>query len=267
MAQSAARNRIYRFSEPLRWLKRGHQPSRSIPSLSPDSYIPALRFSALTRFYDPVINLTTREQLFRSRLIAQLSPAPADTILDLGCGSGTLALKIQQSEPDAEVIGLDADPEILAIARTKAADNGQAIRFDRGFSNQLPYADATFDAVVSTLFFHHLMPETRRETATEIARVLRPGGELHVADWGLPSDRLMKLLSTSIRLLDGGEPTRENFSGALPSIFEAAGLVSGVETGQIRTVFGTLALYRAIRPREAPHGEGKPTEQESGVEG
>lgn len=215
------------------------------------SYVPALGLRALTRFYDPVVRLTTREALFKRRLIEQASPAPGDRILDLGCGTGTLAILIKQAQPGAEVLGLDADPEMLARARGKADAEGAEIRFDEGFSDQLPHQDESLDAVVSTLFFHHLTPAVKRATASEIARVLRPGGELHVADWGRPSDPLMGALALGIKLLDGSEPTRENLSGSLPQIFEEAGLATVGQPWQLRTVFGTLALYRAQRPGSA----------------
>lgn len=215
--------------------------------MSEGDYIPALRARALTRFYDPLIELTTREGLFKRHLIEQASIAPGDKILDLGCGTGTLALQIKQSYPETEVFGLDADPEILARARAKAQDSGREIHFAQGLSNQLPYEDASFDRVVSTLFFHHLTLAVKRQTVTEIARVLRPGGELHVADWGRPSDPLMHAASLSIRLLDGFEPTRDNLSGALPSVFENVGLARVEQTGRLRTVFGTMAFYRAER--------------------
>jgi SAM-dependent methyltransferase len=103
--------------------------------------------------------------------------------------------------------------------------------------------------VLSTLFFHHLDPEPKRRTAREIARVLRKGGELHVADWGPPSDPAMAVAFLAIRLLDGFENTAENFHGELPRIFEEAGLARVEQTDRLRTVLGTLALYRAERER------------------
>lgn len=215
--------------------------------MSDGDFVPALRVPVLTRFYDPVVAVTTREAAFKRQLIEQASPEAGDKILDLGCGTGTLALLIKQTEPEAELFGLDADPEMLARARAKAEESGLAIQFTEGLSNKLPYEDASFDQVVSTLFFHHLKLDVKEQTAAEISRVLRPGGELHVADWGRPSDPLMHGLSTSIRLLDGFEPTRDNLSGALPSIFEQAGLANAEQTGQLRTIFGTMAFYRAER--------------------
>jgi ubiquinone/menaquinone biosynthesis C-methylase UbiE len=215
--------------------------------VSRDSYLPALRFPALTRFYDPLIRLTTRESLFKRRLVEQASPETGQRVLDLGCGTGTLALIVKERQPAADVVGLDADPEMLDQARSKADRAGVELRLDEGFSTELPYPDASFDRVLSTLFFHHLDLESKRRTAREIARVLDKGGELHVADWGRPSDPLMAAAFLGVRLFDGFENTRENARGALPSIFEQAGLEDAEQTDRLRTAFGTLALYRARR--------------------
>ena len=212
------------------------------------SYLPALRFSALTRLYDPVVRLTTREHRFKELLVEQSAPEPGQRLVDLGCGTGTLAIQVKRHQPGAEVAGLDADPEMLVRARAKAEHAGVELELTEGFSTELPYEDASFDRVLSTLFFHHLDPEPKRETAREIARVLRPGGELHVADWGHPSDPVMRVVFQGIRLLDGLSNTAENYRGELPAIFERAGLANARETDRLRTMFGSLVLYRAERP-------------------
>jgi ubiquinone/menaquinone biosynthesis C-methylase UbiE len=210
-------------------------------------YLPALRFPSLTRLYDPVVRLTTREGRFKSILIEQADPARGQRILDLGCGTGTLAIQVKQQQPQAKVVGLDADPEMLAQAGDKAERAGVELELTEGFSTALPYPAASFDRVLSTLFFHHLDPEPKRQTAREIARVLRPGGELHVADWGPPSDPAMHAAFLGIRALDGFSNTSDNYRGELPRIFEEAGLKDARQTDRLRTVFGTLALYRAER--------------------
>jgi ubiquinone/menaquinone biosynthesis C-methylase UbiE len=209
------------------------------------TYLPALRFQALTQLYDPVVRLTSREGRFKELLVDQAAPAPGQRILDLGCGTGTLALQVKQRVPQADVVGLDADPEMLAQARRKAEQAGVELELTEGFSTKLPYEDASFDRVLSTLFFHHLDPEPKRRTAREIARVLRTGGELHVADWGKPSDPIMAAAFLGIRLLDGFENTADNVNGDLPAIFEEAGLARAEQTDRLRTVLGTMALYRA----------------------
>ena len=206
-------------------------------------YVPALGLRSLTRFYDPVIAATTRERTFKARLLDQLGPGAGQRILDLACGTGTLARAIAEREPEAEVVGVDGDAEMLARARAKAPN----VHFDEAMAQELPYDDASFDAVVTSLFLHHLTRDSKLAALAEVARVLRPGGELHVADWGPPSDPLMALAFTGIRLLDGFEPTRDNARGELPAIIESAGLTDARERGCLRTMFGTLAFYSALR--------------------
>jgi ubiquinone/menaquinone biosynthesis C-methylase UbiE len=215
--------------------------------MSESGYLPALRFRALTAVYDPVIRLFTREGAFKPRLLEQAGLAAGQRVLDLGCGTGTLAIMAKEREPGAELVGLDGDPEMIRRASAKAGDAGVQIEFDEGFSTELPYPDACFDRVVSTLFFHHLTTRDKERTAAEVARVLKPGGELHVADWGRPADPVMAALFMQVRLFDGWERTSANVAGALPSLFERQGLADARERGHLRTVSGTLAFYSARR--------------------
>ncbi|MEA2479074.1 MAG: hypothetical protein QOJ07_996, partial [Thermoleophilaceae bacterium] len=185
--------------------------------VSPDeSYVPALRFRALTRVYDPVARLTVREAEFKRRLIHQAGLAQGADVLDLGCGTGTLAL--MAAARGARVTGVDGDPAVLAQARAKAARAGSDVRFDEALSFDLPYSAASFDRVLSSLFFHHLTTPDKLRTLGEVRRVLRPGGELHVADWGRPRGVAMRVAALGIRLLDGAEPTRDNLAGRLPEL-------------------------------------------------
>ena len=210
-------------------------------------YVPALGRDSLTALYDPVLKFATRERAFKEQLLEQAGIADGHDVLDLGCGTGTLAVWIKQRVPGAHVAGLDGDGRMLARARAKAARAGAEIRFDEGLSFDLPYPDASFDRVLTSLFFHHLVDEDKRRTIAEVARVLRAGGELHVADWGPGTDPVMTALSQSIRLLDGREPTRANFAGELPRLFEEGGLRRVTKHGSLRTVTGALAFYSAER--------------------
>jgi ubiquinone/menaquinone biosynthesis C-methylase UbiE len=216
--------------------------------VSSRDYLPALRFPALTRFFDPLVHFVMREERFKRTLVERASPRPGQRVLDLGCGTGTLALMVKGREPEAEVVGLDADPDILEIAASKAASAGAEIKLDRGLSTELPYEDGSFDLILSTLFFHHLAGDDKRRTAREAARVLRPGGELLVVDYGRPSDPLMRAAIGTVRLFDGIEPTRDNVAGRLPAIFAEAGFDGTTESDRFRTVFGSLSLYRSRRP-------------------
>jgi ubiquinone/menaquinone biosynthesis C-methylase UbiE len=180
-------------------------------------------------------------------LLDQADVRAGESVLDLGAGTGTLAIRLKERSPAAQVTGLDADPDVLALARRKAADAGCEIEFIEGFSTELPFAGDSFDVVLSTLFFHHLTGPDKRTTLSEVRRVLKPGGRLHVADWGRPSDPLMAALFLSVRALDGFEVTADNARGALPALCGEAGLEDAVERRRFRTVLGTLSLYSARR--------------------
>jgi ubiquinone/menaquinone biosynthesis C-methylase UbiE len=210
-----------------------------------EDYLPALTYDRLTAVYDPVIRVSTRERLFKGRLIEQAAVEPGMRVLDLGCGTGTLAVWLKQLHPETEVVGLDGDPEVLDRGRRKAADAGVDVRLDEGLSFDLPYEDGSFDRVVSSLFFHHLKREAKEATAREVARVLRSGGELHVADFGRPPDPAMWALSRVIRYFDGVKVTEDNHAGRLPSIFGGAGLRDARERDRVRTAFGSISFYSA----------------------
>lgn len=215
-------------------------------------YLPALRFQRLTPLFDRVVQTTMREKTFKRSLVEQADLQPNQRVLDLGCGTGTLAILVKEREPRCDVSGVDADPEILEIARRKASDAGVDVDFESGLSTELPYDAGSFDRVLSTLFFHHLMPEDKRKTLAEIRRVLRPGGQLHVADFTVPVDPLQRLLSWQVRVFDGVERTRENFTGRLPALVAETGLDRVTEHRRLRTGMGTLALFSASGPAPRP---------------
>ena len=210
-------------------------------------YVPALGYNWLTALYDPLLALTTRERTFKQRLIEQVQLEPAHEVLDLGCGTGTLSLWLKARAPEAQIIGLDGDAKILALAQKKASRAGLAVRFEHGLSFQLPYPDRVFDRVVSSLFFHHLTRTDKERTIGEVLRVLKPGGQLHVADWGKPASRLMRGLFYAVQLLDGFETTQDNVEGLLPQLFTQASFQDVTLHQEFSTVYGTLALYHAYK--------------------
>lgn len=224
--------------------------SRNGVERSDDDLVPALGWSSLARLYDPVVALTTREGYFKRELLRQASITEAASVLDLGCGTGTLAVQLARAFPTSTVTGIDGDDTVLRRARRKASEAGLEIRFDRGLASALPYPPDSFDRVVSTLFFHHLARSQKTETASAVLRVLRPGGQFHVADWGKPTSRLMRLLFYSVQLLDGFETTADNADGLLPEIIAAAGFRDVRINLEIGTLCGALTLYSAVKPSQ-----------------
>lgn len=213
------------------------------------AYKPALRFAALTSLFDPLVALTARERTFKAQVLGRAGLRPGEDVLDLGCGTGTLALAALESQPTARITGLDADPEVLAKARRKAGDAGVDLTLDEGFSTDLPYEPGRFDVVLSTLFFHHLGDEAKSQTAAEILRVLRPGGRVVVGDLGRAQDPVMRLVVLgTVQLLDGFATTSANVAGRLPGILSDAGLRDVGVSDRLRTPIGTLEVVTAERP-------------------
>ena len=210
-------------------------------------FIPALRFQALTRFYDPVVRLTTRERRVKKALVEATAVPAGGTVLDLGCGTGTMTRWIKQQYPDTRVIGLDADPRILAIAREKATRAGVEIEFLEANAADIPLQDDSVQRVVSSLFFHHLLPDSKARVLTEAIRVLEADGELHISDWGKPSNGLMRAMFLFVQLLDGFACTKDNVAGRLPGFVKAAGARHVQNYDGYNTVLGTLRLLRAIK--------------------
>jgi ubiquinone/menaquinone biosynthesis C-methylase UbiE len=212
-----------------------------------ERYIPAAGRAALTRLYDPIMALTMRESTFRSRLLGAVDAALPDggRVLDVGCGTGTIAIAIAAARPDATVAGLDGDPEALALARAKPGAGG--VDWTQGLATALPEADASADAIVLSLLLHHLTPEAKRTALGEAARVLKPGGSLHVADWGRPHDPLMRGAFFVLQLIDGFATTRDHAAGALPGFIAGAGFAVAPPYARLRTTWGSLELLRATK--------------------
>ena len=147
---------------------------------------PGLVLHAAT-LYDLMVWLLTfgRERAFRQKILDRACLEPGESVLDVGCGTGTLAIAAKrQVGPTGTVCGIDASPEMLARAGKKATRAGLEVAFRNGAAQTLPFPDAQFDAVLNTLMLHHLPRKCREQCAREMHRVLKPGGRLLAVDFG-----------------------------------------------------------------------------------
>jgi ubiquinone/menaquinone biosynthesis C-methylase UbiE len=212
-------------------------------------FIPALKYDWLTKIYDPLIQATMPEDKFKNALVDQASIEPNSYVLDFGCGSLTLSLKAKKKVPAAYVHAVDVDEKILKIAAEKLRVTGEEIFIQRYEGRVLPYPSQTFDRIISSLVFHHLDKDQKLNSLYEIFRVLKPGGELHIADWGKAKNGLMRSAFFMVQLLDGFKTTTDNVNGLLPKYIAQAGFKEVVKTKEFQTIFGTLTLYKAIKPK------------------
>jgi ubiquinone/menaquinone biosynthesis C-methylase UbiE len=129
-----------------------------------------------------------RELRQKTATLAQLQPG--EQVLDVGCGTGTLAREVARRVGKAgHVAGIDPGAQQIAHARAQAARRNLPIEFQIGVIEQLPFPDQTFDVVFSTLMMHHLPAPLKRQGLAEIARVLKPGGRLVIADFTHKQER------------------------------------------------------------------------------
>ena len=212
-------------------------------------FTPALGDHRLTPFYDLTIALFTREGVWRRRLVTQIAPTSSDRILDVGCGTGSLAIRLKQRTPDIDIIGLDPDPVVLARARKKAYKRGFTIDWRNGFlSDDIVEQSRPISKVVSSLVFHQTPLEEKQQMLAKMHALLEPGGSLHIADYGLQRSKLMRILfRRTVQAIDGIEDTQANADGVLPELMETAGFADVTETQIIPTLTGSISLYWAQR--------------------
>jgi ubiquinone/menaquinone biosynthesis C-methylase UbiE len=213
-----------------------------VPRPTTERYVPAAGRAWLTRLYDPMMALTMREREFRPALVEAVLEHRPETVLDVGCGTGTLARQLLNAHPSVEVVGIDGDEAVLAAARGKLNADERRVQLREGRADALPIADSSIDVVVQSLLLHHLAPATKLAALSEAHRVLVPGGRLVIADWGRPRDPLTGAGFLALRILDGFDDTSDHAAGRLPSLIGQAGFSSVKVKRRWRTVWGSLEL-------------------------
>ncbi|HEY4809612.1 MAG TPA: class I SAM-dependent methyltransferase, partial [Solirubrobacteraceae bacterium] len=136
------------------------------------TFVPAAGRRGLTSLYDPVVALTMRERVFRSRLVAQVAAGSTAAVLEIGCGTGSLTTRLAEALPTASITGLDPDAAVLARAHAK--DQAHQITWLNGTAVDLPLPDQSVDRVVASLVLHHLTDAEKQRALAEAHRVLRP---------------------------------------------------------------------------------------------
>ena len=202
------------------------------------TFLPAAGRHWALPLYDPMVKLAGGERARRT-LLGQAALRPGNRVLDVGCGTGTLAVLIKRVHPDVDVAGIDPDLRALARARRKADRAAVVLRLDRGFADELPYGNASFDRVVSSFVLHHLEHDQRPQALGEIRRVLEHNGSFHLLDFDGPDagggPGIARWLHAHHRLQDNGEDR-------LVTMMRDAGFEDVKRVGRGTMVFG-VALW------------------------
>ena len=195
-------------------------------------FIPAAGRRWLLPLYDPLIALLTHERRWRGAILGSLDLKPGDMVVDVGCGTGTLAIMAMERVPQVQVVGIDPDPDALERARRKAARKGIAVAFLRGFGDETAklVGAARATKVVSSLAFHHMPREMQAGTLASMHAVLAPDGAVRIADFV------------------GGHFDGPG-DGMLVQDLTAAGFENVRTICQFRLAFGKVTLVGGEKPR------------------
>jgi demethylmenaquinone methyltransferase/2-methoxy-6-polyprenyl-1,4-benzoquinol methylase/phosphoethanolamine N-methyltransferase len=179
-----------------------------------------------------------------SRMVVEMAKIkPGDTVLDVGCGSGNLTLTAKKYVGrSGSVAGIDAASEMIEVARKKASQLRMDATFEVGLIEKLPFAEVTFDVVISRLVIHHLPDDLKYRGFAEIFRVLKPNGSLFIADFKLPTNPVLAYAASAFL---GHEMIQRSNVSIIPAILKKTGFVD-VASGPTRSAF--LAFVSGKKP-------------------
>ncbi len=191
-------------------------------------YLPAAGHDLLLPGYDLLTRLLGMPPAYDA-LIAQAELFHGARVLEIGCGTGNLTVRAKRAEPGIELTAIDPDPRALHRARRKARDL-TATQFERGYAQDLTFADMSFDRVLSSMMLHHLDADTKATAVEHAFRVLKPGGSLHVVD------------------VVGHHLSVAHEQSLLPELMRRSGFEAGELGSRRLRMVGPVSFYRGVRP-------------------
>ena len=202
------------------------QMEKMVPSY--DSYMKKITFG--------------REHLLREETVRLAQVAPGNSILEVGCGTGTLTLAAKrQAGPSGRVCGIDIIPGMIEASRQKAAQAKEDITFQLGSIDNIPFPENQFDIVLCSFMIFHMSETTMRKGITEIHRVLKPQATWLVLDLALPPQPVQRYIAQKLF----GSMLQHDLHELMP-LMEAAGY-SNIEIGQAKFRVIGLSVLGFVR--------------------
>jgi ubiquinone/menaquinone biosynthesis C-methylase UbiE len=198
--------------------------------------------------YDGIVRLLFfgQEKKIRQNVLDLAEIRPGESILEVGCGTGTITLGAKaRAGTNSQVVGIDVAPDMLVTARQKAEKAGLDVAFQPGRIEEIPFPDAQFDLVLSSLMLHHIHGDSAKlRGIQEIFRVLKPGGRVLIVDVAPPRNPHLRGLMS---LFVGQEMVKHQVDEYIPML-QQVGFVD-VETGPTKTII--LGFLRGRKPKAA----------------
>lgn len=213
------------------------------------SHTPPAGYSFLTPFYDIGVRISTRETKWRNALVDLISPSDDDILLDIGAGTGSLALLLARKNPSTAYFGIDPDKDALRIARKKARNAGIEVELKVAAFSENEISDWPKPSIVTLCLVLHQVPlKEKIRILREVYKVLQPGGRLFIADYAEQRTWLMRrLFRATIQQLDGVTDTQPNADGVLGPLMTEVGFTEVIELRQFNTVTGSISILRATK--------------------
>ena len=210
--------------------------------MSQREFLPAAGRDVFLPLYDPLVSLMGFGRAVQE-LISQANIERAHSVLDVGCGTGTLIVMLKRRYSAVEVVGVDPDSKALQRARKKVGRAGVSVQLDHGFADELPYGEQSFDRVFSSFMFHHLDEDERERTSREVLRVLKPGGSFHLLDF-VSNETSHGFFE---RLFAGHALMKTNTSERILQLITRAGFTNVMKVKERSMLFGLMrtSYFRA----------------------
>ncbi|MBI4053801.1 MAG: class I SAM-dependent methyltransferase [Candidatus Doudnabacteria bacterium] len=180
-------------------------------------HIPPATYGFLTKFYDFGCEVLGLGKSFKRKILDSVEITDGSIILDVGCGTGVFLEVLGARYRQAKITGIDPDTRALEIAKRRLEQKNSHASLCLGYAEALPFREASFDYVFSTLAFHHIPEEKKKSAVFEVYRVLKPGGRFVLSDFGRTNNFLIRLILSYEEFVAG------NLSGAITEYMREAG--------------------------------------------